>query len=75
MQVVEDVIKQKIYGDYKSVRAFSKLYKIPYSTIDNLFKRGINSLSLNTLHKIIRPLNLEVIITCDGIHIRETRTD
>lgn len=71
MPTTEDIIKRLILNKYRSVRAFSVFHEIPYSTIDNLFKRGIGCLSLNTCQRIISPLNLQIAITYDGINVFE----
>lgn len=75
MPTLEETIKQMILDKYKSIRAFSAFHKIPYSTIDNLFKRGIGCLSLNTCQRIISPLNLQVTVTCNGINICEVNNE
>ena len=38
---VEEKIKELILANYKSIRAFTVAASIPYSTVDNIFKRGI----------------------------------
>lgn len=64
---VESEIKDIILRDYKSVRAFSIENDIPYSTVDNIFKRGIGSLGFFTTKKICDILNLDINSIAIGI--------
>lgn len=56
----ENDLKELIKKEYKSVRAFSKTADIPYSTIDNIFKRGIQGVSIQVVLKICNILNIDV---------------
>ena len=42
----ENALKTVIKEKYGSVRAFSQSIGMPYSTIDNIFKRGIMGVSV-----------------------------
>ena len=53
-------LKELIKKEYKSVRAFSNYSNIPYSTIDNIFKRGISGVSIQVVLKICMILNIDV---------------
>ena len=52
-------LKALILQRYKSVRAFSEETGIPYSTIDSIFKRGIENSSVSNIIKICRSLNID----------------
>lgn len=56
---IEDKLKCVILEKYKSIRAFTKIIDIPYSTIDTMFKRGINGTSVITIIKICKALNID----------------
>ena len=56
----ENELKALIKDKYKSVRAFSKQINIPYSTIDNIFKRGIMGVSVQVVLRICLALNIDV---------------
>lgn len=60
---VEEQLKQLILSNYKSVRAFTLETQLPYSTVDNIFKRGIGGTAVTTVVKICDSLN----ITVEGI--------
>lgn len=60
---VEEQLKQLILSNYKSVRAFTLKTQLPYSTVDNIFKRGIGGTAVTTVVKICDALN----ITVEGI--------
>ena len=60
---VEEQLKQLILSNSKSVRAFTLETQLPYSTVDNIFKRGIGGTAVTTVVKICDALN----ITVEGI--------
>lgn len=60
MGYIEEKLKQIILDKYKSVRAFSVETNIPYSTIDNIFKRGILNSGISTVMNICADLNIDV---------------
>ena len=60
MGYIEEKLKQIILDKYKSVRAFSVETNIPYSTIDNIFKRGIMNSGISTVMNICANLNIDV---------------
>lgn len=60
---IEEQLKQLILSNYKSVRAFTMETAIPYSTVDNIFKRGIGGTAVTTVVKICDALG----ITVEGI--------
>ena len=46
---VEERLKELILANYKSIRAFTVAAGIPYSTVDNIFKRGIGGTAVTTV--------------------------
>lgn len=53
---LKDTIKRK----YGSVRAFAQAINTPYSTIDNIFKRGIMGVSIQVVLRICSELNINI---------------
>ena len=53
-------LKKLIKEKYGSVRAFSQAIDTPYSTIDNIFKRGILGVSIQVVLRICSALNIDV---------------
>lgn len=56
----ETELKKLIKEKYGSIRAFSKSINTPYSTIDNIFKRGIMGVSIQVVLRICSALNIDV---------------
>ncbi len=56
---VEQQLKDKILREYKSIRAFAEYIGMPYSTIDSIFKRGINNSSVSNVLKICKALSVD----------------
>lgn len=56
----EAELKKLIKKKYGSIRAFSQTTNIPYSSIDNIFKRGIMGVSIQIVLKICSELNIDV---------------
>jgi len=63
---LEQELKSFILQRYKSIRAFSEETGIPYSTIDSIFKRGIENSSVSTILKICRTLGIDADALGDG---------
>lgn len=63
MKTVEEQLKELILSKYKSIREFSLLIDMPYSTLDSIFKRGIGNASVSNIIKICKALN----ISADGL--------
>lgn len=57
---IEEQLKREILDQYRSVRAFTQAIGLPYSTVDNIFKRGINGTAVITVAKVFRALGLEM---------------
>lgn len=63
---IEEQLKQEILTRYKSVRAFTTAVGIPYTTLDSVFKRGIQKAGVSTMIKIFNALNLDIESIQDG---------
>lgn len=57
---IEDQLKQEILSQYKSVRAFTNEIGVPYTTLDSVFKRGIQNAGVTTMIKVFSALNLDI---------------
>ncbi len=56
----EELLKACILSKYKSIREFCMQIEVAYSTIDNIFKRGIMGSSVSLIIKICDRLNIDV---------------
>lgn len=63
---VEEQLKKMIQSRYKSVREFTIMADIPYTTLDSLFKRGVGASSVNTVIKICKVLGISADALADG---------
>lgn len=57
---LEDQLKKEILSRYKSIREYSSMTEIPYSTIDSVLKRGIKNSGVGTVIKIFSYLDIDV---------------
>ena len=57
---IEEQLKAEILKKYKTVRAFTSVAEIPYSTVDSIFKRGISNAGVGTVIKIFGALGLDI---------------
>lgn len=55
------IIEQEIKKQYKSVRQFSKVSDIPQTTIVSAIKNGVSGTAYETVIKICKLLNIELI--------------
>jgi hypothetical protein len=56
--MIEMELKDLILRRYKSIREFAIDINMPYSTIDSLFKRGVNTGSLSNIIRICSQLGI-----------------
>lgn len=54
----EEKLKAYILERYKSIREFTIEIDMPYSTLDSVFKRGIDNSSLGVILKVCNALNI-----------------
>lgn len=63
---LEEQLKQEILARYKSIREFSAMTRIPYSTVDSVLKRGIKNSGVGTVIKIFSFLDIDVESIASG---------
>lgn len=63
---IEEQLKQYILDRYKSVREFTIAIDIPYTTLDTLFKKGVQRSSVSNVVKICRALHISADALADG---------
>ena len=63
---VEEQLRELILKRYKSVRAFALENQIPYSTVDNIFKRGLRNIGITTAIKICSSLEIDIDALAEG---------
>ncbi len=66
MGAPEDKLKNLILSKYKSIREFTAVVEMPYSTVDSIFKRGIRKASVDNLIKICTELGISADALVDG---------
>lgn len=62
----EEKVKNLILRRYHSIREFSILTEIPYTTLDSILKRGIGNSSVTNVIKICRALDISADALADG---------
>lgn len=65
MDSITNLIKNEIKRQYKSVRRFSEISGIPYSTLSNSLSKGIGGTAYDTIVKICNLLNLKQVYNDD----------
>jgi len=63
---IEEKLKDLILKRYNSLREFSISIDIPNSTLDSIFRRGIDNSSVANVIKICKALNISVDALADG---------
>ena len=63
---IEDKLKSYILTRYKSIREFTQIADMSYSTFDSILKRGINNSSISSVIKICKVLGISVDELADG---------
>ncbi len=62
MDVLTNLIKSEIKRQYKSVRNFSAISDIPYSTLANSLSKGVGLTSYETVSRIMTTLGINPIV-------------
>lgn len=65
MDSITILIRDEIKRQYKSVKHFSEVSGIPYSTLANALTKGINGTAYGTVMKICQILNLKQVYSSD----------
>lgn len=63
---VEEKLKELILRQYRSVREFTQIIDMSYSTMDSILKRGVSNSSITNVTKICKALNISVDELADG---------
>ena len=66
MMGVERELKELILSKYKSLREFSAIIDIPYTTLDSILKRGVNKAGITNIIKICSHFNISVDKLAEG---------
>lgn len=62
----EELLKEYILSKYKSVRQFCLQNDFPYSTVDSIFKRGLDGCSVSLAINICDKLGISIDDLLDG---------
>lgn len=65
MDSITILIRDEIKRQYKSVKHFSEVSGIPYSTLANALTKGISGTAYGTVMKICQLLNLKQVYSSD----------
>ncbi len=65
MDSITILIRDEIKRQYKSVKKFSEVSGIPYSTLSNALTKGVGGTSYDTVIKICKLLNLKQVYDAD----------
>jgi transcriptional regulator with XRE-family HTH domain len=63
---IEEKLKEYILERYKSIREFTQVVDMSYSTIDSILRRGIGNSSVSNIIKICKVLSISVDALADG---------
>lgn len=63
---IEEKLKEYILERYASIREFSHVINMSYSTLDSILKRGISNSSVTNIIKICKALNISADALADG---------
>lgn len=63
---IEEKLKDLILTRYHSVREFTIQHDIAYTTMDSVFRRGVNNSSVSTIIKICKALGISADALADG---------
>lgn len=63
---IEEKLKNLILSRYKSIREFTQIADIPYSTFSTIINRGIDNSSVTNVIKICKTLGISADALADG---------
>lgn len=63
---IENELKNLIVSKYGTIKAFSLEIGMPYSTLDSIFRRGIQNASITNVIKICKKLQISTDHLCNG---------
>lgn len=70
----EELLKDYILKQYKSVREFCMANNYPYSTVDSIFKRGMMNSSVSIMISICDRLGIDLESLIDGQIVEKAPT-
>ena len=62
----EEKLKDLILTRYYSIRDFTNSIDLPYTTLDSMFRRGIQNSSVNNVIKVCKALGISADALADG---------
>lgn len=63
---IENSLKNYILLQYRSLLEFSNAIDIPYSTLQSIFRRGVDNSNSSSLKKICQAIGISLDALCDG---------
>ena len=72
---IEDKLKKLILARYRSIREFTLVIDMPYSTLDSIFRRGIGNSSVTNVIKICKALEISADALAEGEIISASEYD
>ena len=63
---IETELKELILSRFGTMKAFSEKIELPNSTIDSIFRRGVNNASITNIIKICKALEISASALADG---------
>ena len=73
----EDKLKQLILSRFNSIREFTQIIEMSYSTMDSILKRGIGNANVTNIIRICKALGISADALCEGeiVPIQKNMTD
>lgn len=69
MDILTETIKTEMKRQFKTVRSFSQQIGIPQTTISSILKNGVGGTGYDTIVKICKTLNIQLVNYDFPIHI------
>lgn len=69
MDILTETIKTEIKNQFKTVRSFSQQIGIPQTTISSILKNGVGGTGYETIVRICKGLNIQLVNYQFPIHI------
>lgn len=71
----EEKLKDLILTRYYSIRDFTNSIDLPYTTLDSMFRRGIQNSSVNNVIKVCKALGISADALADGEIVPVNKTN
>ena len=75
MTTIEDKLKDLILSRFKSIREFTTYIDMPYTTIDSMFRRGIQNSSVAVVIKVCKGLDISADALAEGKIVYKHKMD